>query len=182
MNLNDLSNRLASDFSNIDVQAKHMLKIFICGSHLNGDKMHIAALRDEVRDELGIPGVFIMEDIEVDGVSGLHHKFELIWQNIMKGDNVPLCIVYAGVSAGESTGLNAEIQNIACDENKRQCTHIIRHDGVRLVDHANEFPCITVDSPNRFKRIAKDIISAKLNYVKSFLIYKGGARDETKRN
>lgn len=182
MNINEISEKLAEDFKTIDAQSRNVLKILICGSHLGDDKKHIADFRDRVRDELKVPGAFLMEDIEVEGTPELHQKFDLIWNLMLKGDNVPLCIVFAGETGDKSVGLNVEIGDIAKDSEKKPHTSIIRLKGVKLATHAEEFPCYTVEDPEDFKRVGISIIQAKIEEIKSFLLYRSrkGGKNERK--
>lgn len=183
MELNELSDFITKDFQDINKLARNLIKVFIRGSYLGDDKHHLENLRNELRndDEFKIPGAFLMEDIETEKEMKFHQKFELVWNNITKGDNYPLCIVYAGETASDSLGLNAEIQTIVTDSNKKQNTYLIRHIGIGLVQHADEIVnCHHVKSVDDFKKIAKDIVRAKLKEIETFLIYKqtkGGVKN-----
>lgn len=176
MDVKDLSFNVTKDFENHETLARYLLKVLICGSHGGGDKKHLTDLRDELRTEteFKIPGAFIMEEIGPDKKIDFHHKFELIWKRIKKGDSIPLCILYAGKTATTSQGLNAEIQNVAEDPEKMKYSYLIRHEDAKLVDHANDFIPHIVKSPEEFKKVAKSIIRAELGRITSYLINKEG--------
>jgi hypothetical protein len=72
----------------------------------------------------------------------------------------------------QKSRLNSEIQNTAKDQTKKQNTILIRLEGVELTNYADEFPYHTVKSNSEFKKLAKNLVTAKLNEVKSFLLYK----------
>jgi len=180
MDISALSNKISKDFTDTEKQARTLLKVFICGSHKTAkDKKCIEELCDELKDKKGkfkIPGTFIMEHIKTKTEMNFHHKFELIWDRITEGPNVPLCILYAGKSAFKSQGLNSEIQNIAKDQIKKQNTILIRLEGVELTHYADEFPYHTVKSNNEFNKLAKNLVITKLNELKSFLLYKNSLK------
>jgi hypothetical protein len=176
MDINELSGRVSSDFSSIDVQARNLLKIFICGRHKDlVDKQCIEELCIELKDlngEFKVSGTFIMEHIKTVEKMEHHQKFELIWKQIQMGDNFPLCIMYGGKSATISQGFNAELQTVCKDQSKKQHTVLIRHNEAQLVPYANEFISFSVNSNDEFKKVAKNIVRSKLAEIKSFLTYK----------
>lgn len=180
MDINELSNKISKDFTKSERQARTLLKVFICGSHkTDKDKKCIEELCDELKDKKGkfrIPGTFIMEHIKTRTEMKFHQKFDLIWDRITEGPNVPLCLLFAGKSASKSQGLNSEIQNTAKDQIKKQNTILIRLEGVELTHYADEFPYHTVKSNSEFKKLAKNLVIAKLNEVKSFLFYKNSLK------
>jgi len=179
MDLKELSEKVTKDFKDKDIRARNLIKVLICGSYLGEDKKHIEDLRDELRNEFEIHGAFLMEDIISGEGIKLHQKFELIWHNINKGDNFPICIIYAGKTASESLGLNAEIQEIVKDMRKKQNTFLIKHKNVNLIHHADEIvKCYTVSNPDEFKKIAKELIERKLIEIVSFLNFMNRQRGE----
>lgn len=181
MDLPELSKQITKDFQDIGKSARNLIKVFICGSYLGEDKKPLVELRDELRneEEFKISGVFLMEDIETEKEMKFHHKFELIWVEITKGDNYPLSIIYAGETSSSSVGLNAEIQAVVTDSNKKLHAYLIRHENAGLVHHADEITnCHHVANADEFKKIAKDIVRAKLKEIESFLIYERGRKEE----
>lgn len=180
MDLFGLSEQITKDFQDIGKSARNLIKVFICGSYLGEDKKPLEELRDELRseEEFKIAGTFLMEDIETEKEMRFHHKFGLIWTEISKGDNYPLCIIYAGETSSSSLGLNAEIQEIVGDQNKKLHTHLIRHENAGLVHHADEIMnCHHTGDVDEFKKIAKGIVRAKLKEIESFLIHERGRKN-----
>jgi len=170
MDLQNLSEMIAQGFEDVDRLARNMLKVFICGSHIDGDDKDLENARDEIKNELKVPGVFLMRDIETKQKLPYNQKFDLVWTHIAKGDNVPLCIMYAGKNAGKSQGLNAEIQAVSTDPEKKASTHLIRFEGIRLVNHADEFPSYHVKGVDEFKGTAKRLVEAKVKEIASYLL------------
>jgi hypothetical protein len=175
--LGDISARIATDFRDIDVQARNILKIFLCGSYEGKDKVVLLQLQSILTDpdgEFRIPGVLLMDDIPMQPSQTFpfHQKFDLIWTHIRQGDNSPLCIIYAGATASRSTGLKVEIPMVTSDPLKKQCTVLIRMEGVKLVDHADEIVnSHIVKTDEQFLEVSKQIVRAKLAEITAFLTH-----------
>ncbi len=173
MNLENISGFVSGEFQDIDKQVRAILNVFICGSHGDGDKQAIETLRDCIKNpegEFRIPGTFIMQDIPVEGEDTLfNQKFEAIWKNIEKGSNIPICLMYAGETSGTSLGLNAEIQSVARNMERKYHTHLIRHTNASLNHFAEEFLPFHVSSVQEFQDLAKKIVRSRIHETKSML-------------
>lgn len=177
MNLDEWSYKISKDFEDIDIQAKNLLKIMICGSYKKEqDKQILLDFKKEL-NELGISGVFVMEDIKTKEELSFPVKFELIWQKMNEDCNFPLFILYAGESAPISTGLNSEIQDIAKDGKKLDCAHLFTIPKNQLTGYVDRFMNYhEIKDKTEFICKATRVIKAKLELIKNFLIYKRGKK------
>jgi len=176
--INELSKRIASDFSNIEKKAKNLLHILVCGSYKTDEDLAIIEKFRDKQKERDIPGVFLMKDIPVIDKQGneieipLHEKMHLIWKRMNEGDNVPLLILFAGKSASSSTGFNAEIQTISCDKEKIDCAYLFKVSNINLVSFEKCFANTQeVQDGDDFIEKAEKAVDAFLNQAKMFYQY-----------
>lgn len=152
-----------------------MLQILICRSYKTKEDLAILEkLRDKLRTK-GITGTFLMKDIRIvdekDKEIKLspHEKMHSIWNVMKEGDNFPLFILFAGKSASESLGLNAEIQTIAHDKEKIDCAHLFKITDVELVSHEECFSSLKeIEDGNEFIVEAEKIVDVYLKQAKMF--------------
>ena len=173
--IDSISRKIADDFSDIEKKAKNLLHILVCGSYKTPEDLGvIKGFRDRQKVK-GIFGVFLMKDFKIVDDQGnemkmpLHEKMHLIWKRMKEGDNIPLFILFAGESAGSSTGLNAEIQTISCDKEKTSCAYLFKFPNINLVSHEKCFANVQeVKDEDDFIEKAEIIIDAFLNQAKMF--------------
>lgn len=123
-----------------------------------------------------------MRDIEIIDENGckkevpFHEKMHYIWDRMKEGDNVPTFILYAGKTASESQGLNAEIQTIAHDKKKIDCAYLFRVNGAQLVSYQYCFTNVRdVINGETFIIEAEKVIDALVHQKRLFYIYTGQA-------
>lgn len=170
--IQEIGQKTVEDFRNADKKAKQLLQILICGSHEEMDIKIIEQFRDKQR-ERGIEGTFLLKDLQIileDGKEPLvHEKVHHVWNVMKKGDNIPLIILFAGKSASQSQGLNAEIQTISHDREKISCAHLFKVEGVKLVSHEECFTHIRIiKNDEEFSREAEKVIDSYFHQAKMY--------------
>ena len=168
--LSDISTKVSLSFKDINEKAKKALSIMVCGSYKDeSDLRIIEKFRDQQREK-GVTGTFLMTDIITEEKElPLHEKFHHLWLQMKKDDKVPLFIIFAGKSASESLGLNAEIQTIAYDKEKISCAHLFKFPGINLVSHETCFAFTReVRTHEEFIEEAEKVVNNYVNQIRMF--------------
>lgn len=173
--IDNISKKISEDFHDIDKKAKNLIHILICGSYKSEEDLQIIEKFRDRQKARDITGTFLMKDIKIVDENNNeieivpHEKMHLIWNNMKKGDNIPLFILFAGKSADESRGLSAEIQTIAHDKEKIDCAYLFKIPNVQLVSHEECFSNIEeVKDGDEFIIEGEKVIDAKLKQARMF--------------
>ncbi len=170
----EISKKIAEDYKDSDKKARDLIQVMICGSYKTEEEINIP---EKFRNILRKRGVlaFLMKDIKLTDDDGqeitipFHLKMHHIWNIMKKGNNIPAFILYAGKTASESQGLNAEIQTIAHDKQKIECAYLFKVNGIQLVSHQECFANIrTVRDGDHFIIEAEKVIDAIIHQSKQF--------------
>ncbi len=164
----ELPNKISAKFSEADEKAKKLLSVMVCGSYKDEtDLAVLERLRNKQREQ-GIT-TFLMKDVIIDEKLPLHEKFHYLWLYMKENDKVPLFIIFAGKSASESLGLNAEIQTIAHDKEKISCAYLFRFPGVNLVSHESCFTHVKiVKDYDEFVSEAEKVINSCISQIRMY--------------
>lgn len=170
--IRELSEQITKDFENDQKLAMASLKIMVCGSYKDEcDKEIVNEITFSLRRK-GFYGCFTMND--VPGPEGIpfNIKFENIWQQMKKGSNIPMFILFAGKSASISTGLNSEIQDVVNDKSKVECAYLITLPDVELTHYAKSLANTHIVN-NKQEAIEKavSLTEAKMHQIINFLVY-----------
>jgi hypothetical protein len=172
-----ISEQVIQNSRDLEKKANKLLHVFLCGSYQKEDLKILEEFKAK-QHEKGIEGVFLMKDIEPDQDLLFHEKFEQIWKMMNSGDNIPVIILFAGESATQSQGLNAEIQTVASHTGKRECAHLFKMPGIHLVDHQMDLHYVyEIKSKEEFFREADRVVQSYFRRAKVFYQYREGQND-----